>query len=243
MDWAPDWCISLCADMVEKDDFKSTFFVTHDCDVLGDLNSKPWLFETGIHPNFQPGSSHGSGVHDVLNHCLEVCPEASAMRTHSLHQSSRMFQIIDAEYPQLEVDVSLFLPFHKGLAPVWWATEKRPVSKALMRIPYYWEDDTAALWHNWSWDSALPGHDGIKIFNFHPIHVALNMSCMDQYEALKEAYPDRPLHSLSEKEVRPFVNPGAGSRTFLSTILQQRAYEPAMTISEIARHFRKTMTS
>lgn len=146
-----------------------------------------------------------------------MVPQAKAMRTHALVQSSPMFAGILAD-THIETDVSLFLPFHPMLAPtkIYFEAGGRP----LVRLPYYWEDDVAAYWPGWSWDSVVEDAPGqLRIYDFYPIHIALNMSTMNDYVRLKSGLKGRPLTSLTRAECQPFVNQSEGARTYLERLV------------------------
>jgi hypothetical protein len=61
--------------------------------------------------------------------------------------------------------------------------EDRP----LIRVPHIWEDDVHCACR-WEWDvKAFIRNPGLKVFDFHPVHVFLNTESMDRYRAYKEA--------------------------------------------------------
>ena len=235
IDWAPDWCISLCARMCAEAGAPATFFATHACPALDDLLRNP-LFEVGIHPNFLAGSSHGGTLRAVLDHCLALAPAASAMRTHGLFQSSELFALVCDDYPAIETDVSLLLPFHRNLAPT--DLHMGASGRRLVRLPYSWEDDVAATWRGWWWDAEPMTAAGLAIFDFHPIHVALNSRTLGPYADLKRKLGSRPLGSATEAEVAPLVEPGPGTRRYLERLLSGPARKRLQTISAIGRAVR-----
>lgn len=112
IDWAPDWAIELCASLVAEFESRATFFVTHQSPILSSLKRDTSRFEVGLKPNFMPCSTHGTTFAEVLDHCQEIVPNARAIRTHGLVQSSNLFALICDNYPQIKTDVSLFSPFH-----------------------------------------------------------------------------------------------------------------------------------
>src|SRR5215467_8520985 len=88
IDWAPDFMIDHVAGILVEARVRATWFVTHSSDAIDRLREHPDLFELGIHPNFLPGSSHGSSPQEVLQTCMTIVPEAQSFRTHSLVQST-----------------------------------------------------------------------------------------------------------------------------------------------------------
>ena len=72
IDWAPDFMIQNIMDQLEAAGVKSTWFITNDTPALERMRQFPDLYELGIHPNFLPGSSHGSSVDEVLNNLMDL---------------------------------------------------------------------------------------------------------------------------------------------------------------------------
>lgn len=215
IDWAPDWCVQLCRDLCAEAGAPATFFATHPSPFLEELKADK-RFEVGIHPNFMDGSSHGRTPDEVIEYCQRLVPNARIMRTHGLVQSTQILHMVMNRAPGIECDASLFLPFHDNLAATrLWLGAPR----SLKRLPYFWEDDVAALTPGWKWDSPVPESSGLRIFDFHPIHVALNMSDMGQYQELKTSL-GRPLSTATPEELDRLRNLGLGAQTFLKTVLQ-----------------------
>lgn len=214
IDWAPDFVIDEVAEALAQAGVPATWFVTHASPAVDRLRGRPELFELGIHPNFLARSSHGSTVEAVMGHLLEIVPGATSMRTHGLVQSSVLLDEIATMSP-ISTDVSLLLPFASHLAPVRYRTRRAD----FVRLPYFWEDDLAMCQRNPCWTSAslLAAGSGLKIFDFHPIHIALNSPDMTAYEQLKRAAPD--LVNARPTDVARNVHPGPGAGTFFAELL------------------------
>ena len=80
-------------------------------------------------------------------------------------------------------------------------------------VPYFWEDDVACIDPNVSEVSSLVRRHGIKVFDFHPIHVFLNTESLDRYERT------RPLHQ-NPKELIKHRFEGYGTRSRLIELLE-----------------------
>ena len=188
VDWAPDFAIDYAADILAARGVRATWFVTHDSPASRRLRDRSKFFEVGIHPNFLPGSTHGSEPSQVLRHCMALVPAATSMRTHALMQSTPLLNLV-LKSTSIRFDVSLYVPRLAHVAPVehWWD------GRRLLRIPYIWEDDLEMERPEPLWDvdrlSALPG---LKILDFHPIHIYLNGHNREPYEALKRRFPVLP---------------------------------------------------
>lgn len=227
VDWAPDWAIEDCAQACAKHSVPATFFATNTSPFLTELLQDS-RFEVGIHPNFCPGSSHGEDPAVILAHCLEMAPEARVMRTHDLFQRSALLSLVGNSFPQIEIDVSLLLPFHRGLQPTLFPAG----SRTLLRLPYCWEDDIAAAWPGWRWDAGPLQQDGLVIYDFHPILVALNTSDLAGYRALKGNLNGRSLWQLERDDVRDFRHAGIGNADYLQQVIEGAA--DYATISQLA---------
>lgn len=224
IDWAPDWIIDQAAAVLARCGTRATWFATHHSPAVRRLLESP-LFEVGIHPNFRPGSTHGDSERAVLAHMKDLFPDAASMRTHSLVQSTPL--LIMAAEMGIVTDVSLFLPGQPHLKPHTLHTE----TARLVRVPYYWEDDMAfcdpaSTWTpDWNDQGA-----GLRIFNFHPVHIALNASGFDAYNALKSGGPE----TWTPKKVASLRRAGDGTGTLFEA-LAKRLAGAGRTVSELAK--------
>jgi hypothetical protein len=227
VDWAPDEVVDDVAARLIKSEVCATWFVTHASPAIERLRQRPDLFELGIHPNFGPESTHGDTPEAVLDHCMALVPEARSMRTHGLVQSSALLALVRGHTP-VRTDASLFLP-HAGAVE----TVAYPLATGVLRrVPYVWEDDAEMYRTEPSWDAwelAKRVH-GLAVFNFHPIHVALNSADMRAYESLKE----RGLANVSRDAVVALSGSGDGARTAFESLLDGLAGSGGRVISELA---------
>lgn len=214
LDWAPDFMIDSVAKLLKDREVKSTWFVTHRSAAVDRLRGRPDLCELGIHPNFLPASSHGRTPAEVLTHCMNLVPDAVSMRSHGLAQSTPIYEQVLNQTP-IKADVSLFLPRVSHLTPF----EYRWAGRTLLRIPYFWEDDYEMFQQNpgWRLQPLLAAGEGLKVFNFHPIHVYLNSSDLKPYQSLKQL--SKNLSGLAADQAEPFVQKGNGARTLLEDVL------------------------
>ncbi len=214
-DWAPEIALDFTANLLIENHVKSTWFITNDSPVLSKLRKRTDLFELGIHPNFLPGSSHGNSIETVLKYCLDIVPEAISVRSHSLFQSSHIIaSIIDTN--KIQNDVSLFLPETPFINSVVY----RIGNKQLNRYPYYWEDDYQLMAREPVWDlnHFLSSGSGLKIFNFHPIHVFLNTVDLNNYKRDKDIIYEG---NITESEIYKGRNLNqAGPLSFLIQLIK-----------------------
>ncbi len=230
MDWAPDFAIEYVAELLVDNGVKASWFITHTTPKLQLLRTHGNLFELGIHPNFLKASSHGSDESSVLESMKTIVPEARAVRTHALVQSTPLLYKIASQF-DIHIDVSLFLPDTPHLQP----HTLHLYDQHLLRLPYFWEDDVETYNPNAGWAMSNPRYHvpGLKIFNFHPFLVYLNCRTLDGYEQLKKL---RHLPDLKPDDCAPFIERKDGTNTLLNGLIRhiKAQQEESFTISELA---------
>lgn len=239
IDWVPDFIIDFVAEELLQKQVKATWFVTHLSPAVERLRQHPHLFELGIHPNFLPTSTHGRTAEDVLRHCMTLVPEAISMRTHGLVQSSPLLEQVMSMTP-IKVDFSLFLPHVPHLIPF----EYRVNGKAIWRVPYFWEDDFEAeqLRPCWRLAPLLKSGNGMKVFDFHPIHIYLNMAEKSAYQALKQCVPK--LDQATPANTDPLINHGDGARTLFGELItylsdQRKSFQAQDLVESLATSYQE----
>jgi hypothetical protein len=232
IDWAPDFMIDVVAGQLVESQVRATWFVTHHSPAIERLRDRSDLFELGIHPNFLPGSTHGGTPAEVLRHCMELVPEATAMRTHGLVQSGELLETALNETP-VRADVSLFLPRMPHIRPI---QLERPQAM-LIRVPFFWEDRYEMEVSQPCWrlcdELVVPG---LKVLSFHPIHVYLNAS-LASYDKVKRL---GSLPELSAQDVAPYIRSGDGPQTlFRETLDLLRQAGDSRRIGEVVQMYQE----
>lgn len=225
LDWAPDHAIDLVAGILLEKGVRATWLVTHDSPAVRALRDHD-AFELGIHPNFASASTHGSSFADVLEHCMALVPEARSMRTHHLFQMTPLLDLVLERTP-VRADLSLYLHRAPHLSPVAF----RSAGRTLHRIPTFWQDDQAMNEAEPCWDpEALMATRGLKVMNFHPIHVLLNSATFDGYRALREAgrITDLPAAAAGEH-----ARPGSGVGTLFRELVGLLASRPTWRVRDV----------
>lgn len=192
VDWAHEEILQYTIDLLRGADISSTWFVTHESAVLSNLRGDN-RFELGIHPNFnfllEGDSRNGRNVNEVIERIMAVVPDATSVRSHSMTQSTVLLQRLrDAG---LTHDANQFVPAQSGI-------ELRPWTlwNGMIRVPYLWEDDVHCMYGDALQLSDLMRMGGLKVFDFHPIHVFLNTESLDRYERT------RPYHQYPEELIK-----------------------------------------
>ncbi len=210
VDWAPVHVIQPLVEHLVDQRVKATWFITDDSDSLALLREHQDLFELGIHPNFLPGSSHGSDPEEILDHVLQLVPDAVSVRTHASVYSGRIIELLFSR-PRIRFDVTTLLPGMRNVEPV----EHWLAGRRLWRIPYIWADDHTMEMPEprWTLDPVL-ALEGLKVVSVHPVHVYINTRSAQDYKAFKDAHPD--IARATPQTTSGFVNSGMGARTFFA---------------------------
>ena len=222
IDWAPDFIIKKVDEMLTEKNVKATWFVTHKSAYLKTL-SKNRNYELGIHPNFMSDSTQGNSIEEILSNLKKIVPTARSVRTHGLLQSTRILEKFH-KY-DIENDVSLFAP-NSNNPPYYLKFAK------LYRFPYFWEDAVNMMEDKtWSLPESILQEDGLKIFNFHPLHIYFNFHHIEQYENFKA----KNGYKFSDKSaVDEFINKNSnGAQTFFRDLVSALSNQETYTIQEI----------
>jgi len=215
IDWAPDYAIKYCLELLESAGCKATFFTTHSTPVNSEIIHRG--HNLGIHPNFLPGSSQGADVQEVISECLRHAPNAWCMRTHALVQSSPLLHEIFSKFPQIKLDVSLFM--HRSNFAHKVTCEFDGVS--FERLLYNWEDDAefSSFMKN-KMPELFFGE--LTVFDFHPIHVFLNSTDGREYRRLKSENSHISLSSLDIRIAERYLSKGVGTQSYLKEVLSSK---------------------
>lgn len=225
LDWAPDYAIDHVAEILLEHDVRATWLVTHASDAVARLRAHD-AFELGIHPNFATGSTHGGTFEDVLAHCMALVPDAISMRTHHLFQMTPLFDVVLERTP-IRADLSIYL--HR--APHLTAVEFRSAGRTLHRLPTYWQDDQAMAEAVPCWDAAtLLAPRGLKVLNFHPMHVLLNSGSFEGYRSLRGL---GKLTDLPRARTVAHVREGSGVGSLFRGLVASLAGGPTWRVRDV----------
>jgi hypothetical protein len=160
--------------------------------------------ELGAHPNFTSGTTQGDCVEQVIDYVRALAPDAVAVRCH------RHFTGPDIEAALARRGFRIDSTTHRHLEP---GIEAEMLASGLIRAPVFFEDDChwlAGL--SWCFDdhAAAFFSPGLKVLNFHPFFVALNIPDAHAYAGLKHKIP-----SLTFDEAAQLQHAGPGARSFL----------------------------
>ncbi|MGE5473050.1 MAG: hypothetical protein ACM3UU_02380 [Ignavibacteriales bacterium] len=214
LDWACDDILNYFLDLLESEKVAATIFVTHNTPVLQRIKGNK-LIEIGIHPNIEKAfeSNNPKSIDDIIHSLKEYLPEAVSIRSHSLMQSTRLLNIFYNN--GFTHDLNTFIPSYSNMEL---KAFKHP--NGIIKVPFFWEDDLFCIaiknGYEKNWDvNRFVEYKGIKVFNFHPIHIFLNTEDLGRYESCREYH--RNVNKLKEFS----LNEDYGSRVFLLELIKK----------------------
>lgn len=210
IDWACDDVLSYSIDMVEQAGVAATWFVTHDTPLLKRLRDNP-LFELGIHPNFNfllNGDMASKGnAKAIVADLLNIVPGAKSVRSHAMTQNSLLLDLFVKN--GLTHDSNHFIPEQAGISLKPWY-----LWNGIIKVPYCWEDDVACIYTQNSPISEVMQRPGLRVFDFHPIHIYLNTEDLARYENSRAYHRDVAALAAWQNNVTP------GARNWLISLLE-----------------------
>ncbi|MCM8537814.1 MAG: hypothetical protein NE334_17865 [Lentisphaeraceae bacterium] len=210
IDWAEDFVLEPLIDLLTEQDVKATWFITHDTPLLKRLRGNK-NFELGIHPNFNNllmgDKSQGATHTEIIHKLLDIVPEAVSVRSHSVCQSSRILHsFFEAG---LKYDCNDFVSWKSSIQLKPWNYLEK-----LIKVPYFWSDEISSLENDSFKLNQVLKNDGLKVYDFHPIHVYLNTEKISRYEK------SRQVHRDVQKLPSWKYNGSSSTASFLQEIIQ-----------------------
>lgn len=218
VDWAPDGTIAPVLAAMREARVKCTFFATHESLLLAAIDDPD--VEVGLHPNF----IGCNGDYDTPIRSLKtIYPRARGARSHALYVSSHILR----RYKEngLSYESNNFMPMHQYLRPMLRFEE-------FVSIPFYWSDDRLEVYSWFDVDKLLLDEPGLKVLNFHPIHVFMNTAAEEHYLTWKQHYQD-------PDALRRHIHTGAGVGSLFEALLariRQRDL-PTYTMGSVCDEF------
>lgn len=201
-DWLCDAFLETTIKILEEFDLSATFFATNESSLLKSLDRD--RYEIALHPNFL--NDKFEWRNDALHLLKEIYPEAVGTRSHCLTFSSRILPDLHALSIQYESNIFLFgQPY---LFPVLRA-------KNFWSIPFFWSDDKyLELEYCFKKPEFFDLNEiGLKVYNFHPVHIFLNTDSPFRYENSRIAF--------NTKSMLDYVNKSLGVRTIFIDLCRQ----------------------
>lgn len=223
-DWAPDELVDYCVELCLEYRVKVTLFCTHPGEDVSRKSTNlmkrgyPKDTELAIHPKFVRGVS----FRETLALLSEEYPDAKGVRSHSILVG---WEIIQAyEEVGIQYDSNFLLHF-KSVWPFFYTG----ANNGVLELPIYFMDQPYCGFASPKFHSSVFNiKRGLRVFDFHPIHVYLNTNDLRVYQAAKQYYHD-PIKLIEYRAA------GEGIYSLLTSLLTYvRANNiPTYTMSEI----------
>lgn len=197
IDWAKDEEIRFVLAFVKAKQVKCCFFVTHDTPVLQELIECEYV-ELGLHPNFNPlilAQSILKTPDQIITELRSKATNACVLRSHSMTTSGRYLELykkagIHYLSNYLMYGVDNIIPFYQ--------------INGLIEIPVYFADDGYAFLNDNAFIPNLKVENivcrkfaGIRVYNFHPVHLVNNTTSFRQFDAKRKGQPEpHKVHGL-----------------------------------------------
>ncbi len=210
--------VDFVSDDILKTAYKSlqkvpmTIFMTGDSKYLREKLNDILYWECEPHPNFCEGSTHGSSYNEVFDSVASFLGEGLGFRCHRYYSSNDIEErFVEKGYvysSNLCTDLELVSPFKDRCG--------------LIQFPVFMEDGGYLKYHGVPHIEDIQKKivaNGIYVFNFHPIHLALNSSDFSLIRRLKDSMsPDR-YGNMTSEDIYSRRNYGYGMSDFLDELL------------------------
>jgi hypothetical protein len=202
LDWSPEYILDDFYELLKSAGLAATIFCTHRSEMVDKLLALPDC-EGALHPNLQDAKDEGA----ALRRLRDMFKGAAGVRVHRLYYHSGLLPLFHKTGLKY---LSNDLEFLKsGLEPHYDWSE-------LVRLPIYWEDDVhcTLLYDHFDLETLRLHEPGLKVFNFHPVHIYLNTSKMEHYLACKDSLHD-------QKQTVQHRRRGIGTRTLVEALINE----------------------
>ena len=121
----------------------------------------------------------GNSIDGVVDYFKQIIPQARSVRSHCLVSGTQFSQSFLSH--GLALESNQLCPTESGVICKPWMTFVNGVTHA----PIFREDDVHCM-YDWEFDaSKYLRTESLKVFNFHPVAVVLNIRSLDLYHAYK----------------------------------------------------------
>ena len=222
-EWAPDEILLDLFNLLSRYSISVTLFATHRTAVLDEIQK---VYEVGLHPNFNPLFYKNGRLtsYEILEEIKTWYPDAVGVRSHSRTVSAPLVdQFISMG---LRYDANQICPYQECLMPY--------AYRGFCRFTDFWQDDVHAIYRRpFVLSNILIDSEGMKIFNFHPVHIYLNTESLERYQVAR-------VHYQNPRKLAEFRNTKTkGARDLLIELLDYRTIHrrQIFPLREVAQKF------
>ncbi len=195
--------------------FKSlplTIFMTGKSEFLNNSVLREINWELQPHPNFCCGSTHGKNIKEVFASIENFSGAKTGFRCHRYFSSND----IEEEFSKrgfcyssnICTDLELVSPFMDRCG--------------IMQFPVFMEDGGFLKYHGTPHIDFIAkkfSKEGVYVFNFHPIHLALNSCDFSAIRNLKDSLTTAEYSAMTSDDIDKYSNKRYGMMNFLQKLL------------------------
>lgn len=210
-DWACEPAIEETLDFLKSQKINPTVFITHrSLTVEACLNE----MDVGLHPYFDPTSSHGSTISEVVKHVMDLPHNLPAFRCHRFANCNLSRQAMVEVGMKISsnvcTDLEIVPPFRDRFG--------------LLEVPIFLEDG-GYLWRKHSLEIAQHLKEkiqgiGIKVLLIHPMHFAINTPHFAYMYQIKQSMDREEWKSMTQSTLNKLRWKGRGIRDLIVELLQ-----------------------
>jgi len=211
LDWAPEPAIEETLDFLEEQGVPITVFITHRS---ARIESRLDKIEVGLHPFFDPTSSHGETISEVVKHVMGLPHNLPAFRCHrfAICNSSRQ-ALSEAGFlisSNVCTDLEIIPPFKDRFG--------------LLEVPIFLEDG-GYLWRKHplkispELTTSILGK-GTKVIIIHPMHFCLNTPNFSYMYDIKQSVTRHEWKNMTKNMLNNLRWNGCGIRDLLIEIIK-----------------------
>jgi hypothetical protein len=204
IDWASETVLKIFYEQMELSRIWPHTFVTHKSDVVDSLVQEKKI-ETGIHPNFLQGSSHGDSFIEVIENCLKIVSQSWIYRSHRAFSVTDTSHLLKEKYGH-KASSNVVTILQENIQPILHES-------GMIEFPIFFEDGTHLynkLDLNINRYIEKFTSPGIKIINMHPMNFVINPSTINYMRSIKDTLSREAYNNLSYDEILKYRNKERG---------------------------------
>lgn len=204
-DWINNEHLLELIETLKKNQLKATFFITgkYDC-----FKKPDPLFEINPHFRF---NGDWTDYEESFKQFRSIAPLSIGIRNHSLYFHERIRVIWQNE--GIKYSSNNLQPLVENLRPY-------NITKKIIEIPIYfldyWFMEFSGPHPKLKLSSLKLNRPGLKVFDFHPIHLDLNTPNLKYYEKYKHLFSDK----LKTQNTHPVRYEGNGMSTLFQNLIK-----------------------
>ncbi|MAW33073.1 MAG: hypothetical protein CMK56_01540 [Proteobacteria bacterium] len=223
IDWASDFILTDLLELLAKSGAKGTFFATHESKIVSDHMVDD--HEVGIHPNFNPNfEGKGENYKTIINRLIDLYPKSTGVRFHSLGHNAHC--ILHCSQKGILYDSSVYYPYQ---------SDSFYDYSGIVRVPFQVSDMQRVIDNNLTIDFENINPSKLYVLAFHPFHIFINTSSMEQVQAAKSSLRNYKKLSTFKTDYNK-----KGVRYLLEKILQTN--NKFITLNDHVNNFRSKIS-